>query len=389
MKLALNNNYTLLMIMLNPAKKLSLKAELIDAAIKNTIPWEELLYQANIQMCTPLWYAQLKSDDLLNYLPDDLVLYLAEIYQANKFRNQQLQTALVDLLTEFNSQSIDSLLLKGAATFCDHLFTHSGSRFMGDLDILVGDDKLEACVQILQDLGYKKLPNQNIEADNLATNVRHHQLPRYILPGTPVAVEIHFKISYGLAGRIISAESAWKNCRETSIMGQKTFVLSADNKLLLNTVHALLPYREFINGQVSLIHLSEFVLLAQHYTDSIDWKNWFKNAHQYTLTNEFKAYLGLAVHFMGLSLDNTSYNKTQFPFSKRILFIGAYNATLTKDKLSFYSKIEYSAYRLYYFAKLPAWMWKNLCYARGWKNLPVRIYFCFKKMLSSYSWSKL
>ncbi len=390
MKLPLNNSYTLLMIMLAPSKSPSIQAKLINAAENNKIQWEKLLYQANIQTCTPLWYARLKKDNFLSYLPADLVEYLAEIYQSNLLRNQQLQSALLDLLREFNAASIDTLLLKGAATFCDQLFSDAGSRFMGDLDILVADDKVESCRKILQRLGFKEIPDEGMELDGLPTDIRHHQLPRYFIPGTPVVVEIHFKLSYALAGRMITPDAAWKTRSKTQFMGQNTSVLSADHKLLLNAAHAMIPHCEYISGHISLLQLTEFVLLAQHYSESINWHNWFNVARQYSLSSEFKSYLNLAVHYMNLTLSSEDQVKQHSDFNnKRILFIGDHDAVLEQDKLSFYSIMYRYFYTLYYYLKLPAWMWQNVCYAPGWKNIPVRILFCLKKLFSSRSWKKI
>ncbi len=388
MKLPLNNSYALLMIMLTPKKDPIIKKALIKAAKNNQIQWEKLLYQANVQMCTPLWYSQLKDDQFLSYLPTDLVDYLLEIYHSNQIRNQQLQEALLTLLVEFNKADIDTLLLKGAATFCDQLFVEEGSRFMGDLDILVPEDKLESCQKILRDLAYKKLPNENIESDELATNVRHHQLPRYILPNTVVAVEIHFKISYGLAGRMIPVQSAWKTCQPIVFKGQKTSVLSADHKVLLNTVHALLPYREFIRGHISLLHLNEFVRLGEHYSDNINWTLWFQVAQQYSLHREFKAYRSLAIEYMNTSIDISVAQKETLGVNHRILFIGHYDACL-EEKPSTYHQIKRLFYRIYYYMNLPKWMWNNLCYAPHWKNIPTRFFFCLKKILSINSWLKI
>lgn len=390
MKLPLDNSYTLLMMMLAPAKSRVIQTKLINAAKNNEILWEKLLYQANIQMCTPLWYAQLKKDNFLPYLPVDLVDYLAEIYQSNRIRNQQLQSALVDLLREFNNAAIDTLLLKGAATFCNTLFGDTGSRFMGDLDILVAADQVEPCRKILQDLGYKEIANEGMEPDGLATDVRHHQLPRYFIPGTPVVVEIHFKLSYALTGRMISPDAAWKTCIKTRLMGQKTSVLSPDHKLLLNAAHAMIPHREYIRGHISLLQFTEFVLLAQRYSDQIDWQRWFNRAGQFSLASEFKNYLNLATHFMNLTVNDKYQLKEPLNFNnKRILFIGAHDAISERHKLSFFAILRRYFYRLYYYLKLPSWMWQNLCYAQGWKNIPDRILFCLKKLFTSRSWKKI
>lgn len=389
-KLPLNNYYELLLIMLAPAKNPQILSQLIAAAGQNQIQWEALLYQANLTMCTPLWYAQLKSDKLLSHLPNDLVAYLAAVYQANQERNNTLKEALINLLDRLNAASIDTLLIKGAATFCDQLFSEPGSRFMGDLDILVPLDKIEQSRKILEQLGYKEIPDKGMDLENLPTDERHHQLPRYYIPETPVVVEIHFKLSYALVGRMISAKTAWKSRTQTSLMNQKTSVLCAKHKLLLNAAHALIPHREYLRGSISPLQLTEFVLLAQRYSDSINWNNWLKNAQRFSLLDEFNTYLSLSSHYMNLSLPRTLELRNYSRFNeKRVLFTGNYHTAIKQNELSLTAKIKHYSYKLLYFIKLPAWMWHNPCYAPGTKNIPIRLFVCFKKLFNTSSWKKV
>ncbi|RKZ94858.1 MAG: hypothetical protein DRQ43_06230 [Gammaproteobacteria bacterium] len=79
-------------------------------------------------------------------------------------------------------------------------------------------------------------------------------------------------------------------------------------------------------------------------------------------------------------------SQTTYRFNnKRILFIGDHDAILDQDKLSFYSIMyQYFLHSLLP-ETLPAWLWQNVCYAPVWKNIPVRILFCLKKIFSSRS----
>ena len=378
------------MTMLAPVKSPETRLSLTQAAIHRQINWEQLLYLANLHMSTPLWYAQLKKDNMLSHLPEDLVQYLEALYQANLQRNQQLETGLVRLLSEFNKASIDTLLLKGAATFCDPLFTDPGSRFMGDLDILAPGDKVETCRAILIELGYQEIPNKGMELDELPTDERHHQLPRYYLPGTPIVVEIHFKISYALVGRMITPEVAWKNRTKTKLEEEATSVLSPDHKLILNTAHALIPHREYLRGHISLLQLTEFVLLAQRYSDTIDWQNWLQTARQFSLSTEFISYLKLSVHYMNLIIPAELKSEPCSNFNeKRILFSGNYLITQKQKSIPFQARTTHNLYRIYYYTRLTNWMWQNVCYAPGLKNVPIRLQYCLKKIFSSRSWKKI
>ena len=163
--LPLNNTYALLALFLAPVKSVSSLETLKNAIINEQIELGPLLLQANIQMCTPLWVARLEQDGLLSYLPKDFQEYLQAIYQANVERNAELKAGLTELLTEFEKNDVESVLLKGAATFVDDLYESPGARFMGDMDILVDKGKITTCESILEKLQYEVMVNENLILD--------------------------------------------------------------------------------------------------------------------------------------------------------------------------------------------------------------------------------
>ncbi|MCP4238711.1 MAG: nucleotidyltransferase family protein, partial [Aestuariibacter sp.] len=127
--LQLTNTYCLLAHFLAPNKSPERVSALQTAITDEQIEWGPLVLQANIQMCTPLWYARLKQDDLLQHLPQDLQEYLQVLYESNRERNEELKAGLEELLAAFEKEGIDSILLKGAATFVDDLYGAPGARY--------------------------------------------------------------------------------------------------------------------------------------------------------------------------------------------------------------------------------------------------------------------
>jgi hypothetical protein len=65
------NPYALLSLFLSPWKKKD-DVEALQRLIKDeSVPWEQLLFLANNNLCTPLLYVCLKNDGLLNDLPEE------------------------------------------------------------------------------------------------------------------------------------------------------------------------------------------------------------------------------------------------------------------------------------------------------------------------------
>jgi hypothetical protein len=131
---------------------------------------------------------------LLGLLPADLQEYLENLFELNKERNAFFFAALEEMLDLFEKYSIRSILLKGAAAFCDGLYPYSGARFVQDIDILVPEEHAELAGRILQNSGYFEIPQPGKEFDNLPTDRRHHHINGLHKPDTPVIVEIHYRI---------------------------------------------------------------------------------------------------------------------------------------------------------------------------------------------------
>lgn len=381
--LCVDNAYVLLAWFLSPRKTCERIDEVKLLAARGQIAWNDLLLQANVQICTPLWYVQLKRDGLLGLLPRKLQDYLCQLHQANIVRNTALRRGLKELLDAFRKRGIVPLLLKGAATFFDDLYKDPGARVMGDLDILVRAEEIETAHQVLLELGYREIPNPGIVFDNSGTDDRHHQLPRYFKPRTPVVVEIHFKVSYGRSGRVLAVDQAWKNTRPATLFGTAVAVFNPNWRLLHNGVHALLPHREFIRGDISLSHLAEFAHLSRRYARQIDWTVWHKTAARHKLNAEMALYRHLAVELMSVDREETDYRTILTAFHQwRIFTVMAHRGRQQPARKPFLPA-------LYYYFNLPRWVWDNVGYIEGEAKTLQRLSFLFKKGFSARSRAKI
>ena len=389
-QLPLHNTYTLLALFLAPAKSDETLNTLKNAIINEQIELGSLLLQANIQMCTPLWYSRLQQDNLLQYLPEDFQEYLQVIYDANVERNTELKSGLTELLTEFEKMKMETILLKGAATFVDNLYGSAGARVMGDIDILVQKNKVKTSELILENLQYVEIPDEDRVLDNHPTNERHHHINVRVKPGTTMVIEIHFNPAYAQAGRVFTNVGIWNDKQDVVYNQQKTAVLNIDNRLLLNTVHALLPHREFIDGTIPLRQIAEFAALAIRYQNKIDWDSWYKIALKNKLKIEFITYLSLAHHLMEIPWPkDIPYVKQNGFHYQRIINKGGSFSRI--DGLKEFAKEKLIRYLgdIYFWLKFPRWVWINTCYAPRARDFPDRIRVLFKKLFSAKSRAKI
>ncbi len=380
----LSNNYALLALFLSPTLNENTLLQIHSAIGKEQIIWINILQLSGTERCTPLLYVRLHQHDLFYKLPTVVQSIITKAYQNNLNRNNTLKDGLIKLLAEFEKHNINSLLLKGAATFCDNYYGDPGARVMGDLDILVHPEQIEKCKAILITQGYIEVPDPGMTLDGLATDIRHHQIPAYRHPITNAIIEIHFNVSYGQAGRVVPTERAWKNKIKTTLDGFNTSILSVQDRVLLNTAHALLPKREFLQGEISLLQLADFSTLVYQRSNEINWDNWANTAKLNHLKTPFMTYL-----LMSQSLMNTTW-PFELPAPKvaqdnyqRIL-----NSAYPKNNNNKFS-LKKAYQNRYYYLRLPKWVWNNVCYAPGVKNLPTRVILLMKIVLRNRSWSKI
>lgn len=364
----LDNPYALLGLFLSPRSDEEILSILEEGIRQKRVSWETLLYQANLNYCTPLWLVRLQQKKLLPLLPSELREYLGLLHQANVERNAAFRRALRELLVELRERGIPSLLLKGAATFCDDLYGDSGARMMGDIDILIAPPHMAAAQKVAAELGYRKGPQLGYS----------HHLPRLHLPGTPVAVEIHFRLGRGQDDRSLPADLAWR-CREEAVFeGFPASILDPTRRLLHNTVHALVPKQMFIRSHISLRDVVEFATLAHRHGSRVNWREWFENGARNGLATAFKAYLGLACRVTGMP------RPTEVPVRPaadshvaRILAAGKYLALPERCPANSIRDMKRRLVKAWtrtcYHAALPLWRWRNPCYAEGVLLIPRRL----------------
>nr|WP_298037161.1 nucleotidyltransferase family protein [uncultured Desulfuromonas sp.] len=380
----MGKSYTLLAHFLSPYRPGELVETLREYDRKGRLDWKLVLYQANLSFCTPLWYSRLRQKGLLDELPEDLQEYLQVLHQANVERNEAFQASLVEILSSLQDMRIHSVLLKGAATFCDGLYGSSGARLMGDVDILIEPGGAERVQEVLIRSGYVPVPTTR--ADTYSPEYLPQHLPRMLKPHSPVAVEIHVRVERGQAGRILPAGLAWANSQKVVLGGYHTAVLSPTYRLLHNTVHGLLSQREFIQSNISLLQLAEFAELVSTYENEIDWGEWHRRGAEHGAAREFGAYLTLACNLMGVPWpDGVRKHRLARIDAARIEMAGNRVGKLRDRTVSMKGRLgeALAGWFVNFFYNLcrPLWVWRNVCHVEG--NIPLSIGMMLKKLWSN------
>jgi len=367
---------------------------LLEGLHEDTGGWQELYALASAQWCAPLLYEVLRKHGCLDTVPDPVRSRLRTDCLENRLRNQLLKTELAELLLVFASAGVEAVLLKGAATFSDTLYGSLGARTMLDLDLLVRTEKIPAARALLIAAGYEEIPDEGKVFAGAPTDQRHAHINGYRKLGSPVQVELHYNIAYGLGGRILSAEVGWQQTCSVTVETASTLILQPTHRLIHNTVHGLIPSCYYIKGEIRLWHILEFAWLVKRYGQEIDWLVWLDSAKREKYTTAFLAWLWLAHRMFAMPLPEDIV----VGWRPRLQGERLLSATLLQfrrqslgggGQLHWRERLLWGVHRLYYWAHLPAWVWCNVCYAEGWRNLHVRVRYFAAKATSRRSWRKV
>ncbi len=167
-----------------------LSPESSDAILKHhlehsNIDWDAIVIVASKHLVLPAVYCRLKQRSLLNYLPNDLTIYLEKLTQLNRERNQSLLNETKQITTLFKAHKINHVFVKGIALLAGNYFQDIGERMIGDVDILVDSQDIDKAFDVLVDEGYANFINFNYEIKNY----RHR--PRQISEEYIGAIELH------------------------------------------------------------------------------------------------------------------------------------------------------------------------------------------------------
>ncbi|HAX97103.1 MAG TPA: hypothetical protein DCY35_11390 [Prolixibacteraceae bacterium] len=231
---------------------------ILDMVSGETIDWEKFVSVCSKHLITPAIYLQFQCNDLLPYLPENLVEYLAEITMSNARRNENIIRQMIEITQILREYQIYPVFLKGSGNLIDHLYPDQACRMMGDIDFLVREEDFLKSVQIMKDNGYHH--EHPVFGD--PTTFKHY--PRLWKQNRVADIEIH---------RIPVSEkyNKWFNYQviANEMVTPKglsdCFVLSDNHKIILNYIHSQLSHSGEAMGIVSYRDIYDLHLLNHRY----------------------------------------------------------------------------------------------------------------------------
>jgi hypothetical protein len=229
--------------------------EIIQKIESDSIDWEKFITLCSNHLMIPAMYLKFKAFGITGHLPDELAKFLKEVYDLNLSRNNQILKQLDEVTKVLNENGIYPIFMKGTGNLLDRLYSDTGERMIGDIDLLVPEKDYLRTVKVLENDGYSAdFPNY-LDVEKL----KHY--PGLLKEGAATHIEVH---------RIPVAEdySRWFNTEiidkeKTLVSLDGCFVLSDNHKIVLNFIHSQLGHDGHVNGIVSFRDIYDLYLLSK------------------------------------------------------------------------------------------------------------------------------
>jgi hypothetical protein len=219
--------------------------------------WNRIVKTGSDNLILPSFYLALEKNNLLEHLPEDLVIYLKEIFSLNQERNEKILAESRSINRELKEEGISCVFMKGVANIMDNLYHDDGERMLYDIDILVEEEKMVAAAQMLENNGYKSVKEFNPHA---LSSTMHY--PLLVKDGNPAGVEIHRMPTQYLYTKLLSVADVFSE-QMSSTRFPEIMVMSNRHKVMHNFIHAQLMHNGHYHAGVSIRNLYDLLLLGQ------------------------------------------------------------------------------------------------------------------------------
>lgn len=220
----------------------------------NAIDWEQFVYVSSNYLVLTTCYCRLKEKNLLSLLPEDLIQYLQELTAINRNRNNSIKEEINEIASILNENQIDYVFLKGSAFLIKDYYQDFGERMLGDIDILVDENQINDCYQLLIKHNYK-----GTEQGLSARHFDFKHLPRLQNDKKLAAVEVHKKVLLKSYKGILNPEAILK---QKQCIGN-VFVPSEDHLVY----HTILNFQAndsgYLHSRISFKSIHDLLILKQ------------------------------------------------------------------------------------------------------------------------------
>ena len=291
--------------------------------------WDNLVKVGSSHLILPSIYQGIIKKKLVDYVPNDLMDFLSNIYTINYERNNAIINQINFIVKIFNKNKIDYVLLKGAAILFSEIKNHKMERMVGDIDILVKKKDVHRAQNILLENGY--YVNSNNEINYIENRINYHRhLDKLIHNNYIASVEIHHRLLVKNKDYLLKPSTFFKSKRCVN-----DFIIPSKFNMWL---HAILNWQYNDNGfRYNFLNLR--AALDVFYLENFSRNKDYKNLNQ--VINKFYSLISVLIPDY-----NKKNNISKFMFKLQLKFKLIYKLNSFCVKFSDLITISFSRLKL-------------------------------------------
>ncbi|WP_392700000.1 nucleotidyltransferase family protein [Bradyrhizobium sp. RDI18] len=226
----------------------------------SNLNWMAVLELANKTLTTPFLIDLVDRPD--QSVPEDVKVFVREIYRRNALRNDLLRAQLEEAVAALNERDVIPVLLKGSAILATAAPECRATRIMADLDILVDPDQMETALQALAELDYQSHFRAPPESKKQYSDLKR--------PRDVGMIDLHQAAPgpdyfYRSSGKLL------EHCMSVSVGRGTAYLPTTTFQAYMLIIHDQFQDNDYWVGEVDVRHLVELRDLANS-SDGIDWK---------------------------------------------------------------------------------------------------------------------
>ena len=221
----------------------------------DTIDWDAVVKVSTAHYVFPALYCNLKREDFLQYLPQELVSYMEYITDLNRERNKKIIAQAKDLNSLLLANHITSIFLKGTGNLLAGIYEDTAERMVGDIDFIFSKEDYPKVITILREFGYSEVKKQEYYRPDEFRHYRRLQKENKIS-----AIEIHKDL---LSIKKYTNEFNYSFVEKDSQVINEVAVFSYANKLNLSIIANQINDNGFSNKTMALRNAYDVFLLSK------------------------------------------------------------------------------------------------------------------------------
>jgi len=319
-------------IKINPS---STEIEQINGLIALIKNWDYLTKTIIDRGIGPLLYKKipiLKNSSL----PEDVKLKLQQAYYKTFSRSTILYEHFRRIATEFTSQNIPVIALKGIY-LSEWLYQDIGMRQFSDIDLLVKESDASKCLSVLREMGYKPANTADRNLSHLVEEQFDNDIVHYppmLLNG--VSIEIHIKLHRKTEQYNLFVPIVWKNAIPVIINGINVKAMNNNDLLIHLCLHL---DKHVCGGHVQFTCYNDITNLLEKLANEIDWENFSEACRLYNCEKIVYKYIVMIYKYMNATIPIGIFRKYGYLVKKRDEqlfrnYLRGYKSETAKLKLS-------------------------------------------------------